>query len=502
VIPIFDKYPPLNIVWVAPHMTKWEPEVLAVRRRYDEGADPKSRFIPKVARAGDYLPSLVPIVPPATGTKQPSPPTELLADLQLHTSRSQRIVAVANLLFELGFYEDLRRLLDGEHFRGGLETQRKKIIARTLARQGDPRTALQLLTQPPANFSELVNWASSLNEIASIAARAGKPGIARRLRPLIVLTGTIVPTKKFRRRKLLTQMRTVQSLAVAGKTREAVALGRRVIGSRNLEDVMGDASLVNALTWHADALKSSGSLRLAQQAATRAVRFEAYGNGSQAAYAKWKLGEVLAAQGRADGVSAVTFHRQVIRLFRQALSDAMEAGDNDTIAWIHGTFAEFTVDSNIDAAKQHIKAAARAGALSSERGRLGPIYHLLQRSVVEMTAGDLVRARDTVQEARTRVSGLPMPGATLQAEQIDAEISWRLDKTFDLESQLLRLAVEYGRNGLLLNEARARVAAAAVSDRIVEQNVLDAASENGWHDLLRRARGEEGGYPWSWEILL
>lgn len=500
VIPVFDEYRPQNITWVGPNVTGWEREVQVLRRRYD--SEPDSHFTTVGEKAGAYLPRLVPTVPTATGAKRPHPPTNLDHDLATKTTRAQRVIAVARLLFDMGLNDDVRRILNEERFAGAAEVTRRKIIARSWYRDGDASRALQLLLQRPSSLAEALAWPSNLNEIAAIAGRGSRPHLTRRIQPLIIAAGHALPTRAMRRRRMLVQVRIAKNLAVRGQVRKAIALADRVTGSHRARYVLGEPSLVDALTWHADALKDVGEIADAQAKAELAVRSINYSDHSQAAFAMWKYAEIRLVAGPADDEDTAAFQAEVEEYLKKAVDEATLGRASDTLAWVHGTWAEYLVGTDVVAARAHLDVAANVGANDPARGPLGRSYHLLQRAVVQMSEGDLEEAAKSVTAAQAIAEGGDVPAAALQARQLLAEIRWQLDSTSPLAAELDVLAAEYAAQDFRLNEARARIVVSALRGEAVPAIFFDRAQEFGWHELLRRAHGDEGPYPWRWSIFL
>lgn len=500
VIPVFDDYPPKNITWVGPNVADWEREVQILRRRFD--SEPRSHFTPVGEKAGAYLPTLVPTVPAATGAKLPHPPTNLDCDLTTKTTRAQRVIAVARLLFDMGLNDDVRRILEGERFAGASEAMRRKIIARSWNRDGHASRALELLLRRPSSLAEALAWPGNLNEIAAVAGRASRLHLTRRIQPLIIAAGYAIPTRAMRRRRMLVQVRIAKNLAVRGHVRRAIALADRVTGSHRARYVLGESSLVDALTWHADALKDVGELADAQAKAELAVRSINYSDHSQAAYALWKYAEIRLVAGPEDDEDAAAFEADVEEYLKKAVDEATLGRASDTLAWINGTWAEHLVGTDVGSARAHLDAAASTGASDPSRDPLGRSYHLLQRAVVEMTEGYLNEAANSATAAQAIAEGGNIPAAALQARQLLAEIRWQLDPTLPLAHELDVLADEYAARDLRLNEARARTTSSALRGDAVPAGILDRAEEFGWHELLRRAHGDEGPYPWRWSILL
>ncbi|MFV0533585.1 MAG: SIR2 family protein, partial [Cumulibacter sp.] len=470
VIPLFDEYPPKKITWVGPNVAGWEAEVQTLKRRYD--STPDSDFTAVGEKAGEYLPKLVPNVPAATGTKLPHPPTNLDRDLATKTTRAQRVIAVARLLFDMGLNEDLRRILEGESFVGGSEITRRKILARSWNRDGEARRALALLLQQPESLGEALAWPGNLNEIAAVASRASRPHLSRRIQTLVIAVGYAIPTRAMRRRRMLVQVRIAKNLAVRGDVRKAIALADRATGSRRARYVLGESSLVDALTWHADALKDVGELADAEAKAELAVRSINYSDHSQAAYALWKYAEIRLVAGPKDNEDASAFEADIEEHLKKAVDEATLGGVRDTLAWVHGTWAEHLVSTDAGSARAHLNAAASNGALDPSRGPLGRSYHLLQRSVVEMAEGHLTEAANSATAAQAVAEGGDIPAAALQARQLLAEIRWQIDQTSPLADQLDALAAEYAARDLPLNEARARTTASVLRGDAVPTSVV------------------------------
>lgn len=83
VIPLIEENPPATLVWVGPHLDKWEYEVVQLRERYDRGDfGPDAAFVPVEASAGAYLPKLVPRVAPPDGRTKNVAPPDLLGRLR------------------------------------------------------------------------------------------------------------------------------------------------------------------------------------------------------------------------------------------------------------------------------------------------------------------------------------------------------------------------------------------------------------------------------------
>lgn len=502
VMPLFDDYPPKRLVWVGPNMARWEYEVVQLRERYDRGDfGPEHCFEPFEMTAGEYLPTLVRTVQPLTGSTTPHPWPLLRERLERETTSAQRIIAIGNLLFDLGFDDELRAILQRQRFHGALEIRRRKIMARSLARRGNPQAAFALLAQRPSRMSEIGPWLRNATEIDANERRAARSIPARWFWRTVLAAMIVLPFSSFRQPKMLRQVRRAKRLAVAGRTQAAVSLAARVTRAQSVRSVLSDDLLVDSLTWEADALKSIGALKRALESATRADRLGFYGNPSQAAYAKWKLGEIRAAAGPRDGEERAAFTTAVLKTFGEAIGLAEQVGNRDTLAWLHGTYAEVVAPDNVQVATWHLDEAERLGALAPERPVHGRTYHLLQRAVIAMVAGELSTALARLDDA-LRIEGGRVPGARVQAQQLREELLWRQDPSHDLAGALREIAEDYQRLEMRLNEARAQLAAATLLHEQAPTWIIAEAETNGWNDLRRRAQGRDGPYPWRWDILL
>lgn len=502
VMPIIEENPPKRLVWVGPDMSTWEYEVVALQKRYDRGDFGQDYFFePREQTAGEYLPLLIPNVPTPTGYTVPRRPPRLQERLQKETETSQRIVAVGRLLFDLGLDSEVKDLLEQQRFQGPLEIARRKILARSLARREEPDAALKLLHQRPSRLSEFGPWLRNATEIDSISRRTLERRLMRWFWRAVLNVISVAPGRSYRRAQKLAQVRRAKRLAVAGKTEKAVAMFTHATRDDRARQVLTDDLIVDSLTWEADALKTIGELNRALEPARRADRLSFYANPSQAAYAKWKLGEILAAAGPTDGEDLSTHTNAILRQFESAIGLAKRVDNRDTLSWILGTCAEVIASADLIAARQFLSEAERLGALAPKRSVHGRTYHLLQCGAVEMIAGDLTTAQNFIDEA-LKVEQRRVPGARLQAQQLQGEVRWRFDPSYDLAKSLTELAKDYHRLGLRLNEARVQLASATLRGDPIPAWIIDEAVVKGWHVLLRRARGSEGEYPWRWDVLL
>jgi SIR2-like domain len=498
VITMFDRYPPRKITWVNRDPGKWEPEVLALQRTYDSDSDREFCVEPKWA--SEYLPTLVPDVPAPGPRVMGAPPTRLAEDL-LCLRRGSRLLAVGQLLFGMGLHNEIHDLLDHRNFHGAVEIRRRKLLARTLSREDRADEALKMLLRRPRGATELWPWLMNINEIAALAGRSQNPRLLR-LRTVIGIAGIVIPTRTLRHMRLLAQVRTAQQLSVHGHPRQSVAILRRIVNANRAHWTLGEANYVDALTWYADALKSIGELRKALDGASRAMRLLEYCLPSQAAYAQWKFAEVLAVGGRPDSQSDGKFRAGVMKDIDEALAAAASSEAKVTQGWIHGTAAEILVNADPVEARAHIDAAARLGADAADRDGFARGYHLLQRAVVEVAEGDFDAAATTVASAMVLLEAANVPGAILQCQEVRATIAWLEDPALDLAGELKVLADRYCDADMLLNKARAMVGVASLRGTRVDEETLRAAEEYGWHDVLRRARGDAGPYPWEHDLFL
>ncbi len=501
-VPLFDLHPPRRLVWVGPNLDGWEYEAVELRHRYDRGDFGTRRHFEAVEMtAGEYLPSLVPTVPVPSGAVAAHPPPCIRERLERETSFPQRLIALGNLLFDLGLFDDLHQVLRTRRFRGRDEIMRRKLVARSLTRQGSPEQAFALLARWPRGPAQVGPWLRAVTEIDALPIDAVRPRAARVFWKAVLAVMVRVRLPGFERARLLAQVRRAKSLSLAGRPWGAVALSREVTRRDDAAVVLGQDVLVDSLTWQADQLKVVGALNDARESAMRADRLGFYGNPSQAAFAKWKLGEVMAAAGRLDG-EPPTHHRQrLMDLFGGALSLAEQVDNRDALAWIHGTCAEVWAGFDLAKARRHIAAATAAGALSSRRSAYGRCYHLLQRAVVEREAGQYLVALSHLGQALEVEDGR-IPSAHLQARQLREELLWLQDPTHDLASALEELATEYAQVGMQLSQAQASLAAATLRAAPVPGWIGEQALVNGWNDVARQADGKGAPYPSHSGVLL
>ena len=498
VITMFGRYRPAFITWVNRDPEEWEREVQHLRAEYDR--DSPDHFKVEPLWAGEYLPTLVLTVPIPGPRRKDAPETGLEDDIA-KISPERRSLAVAQLLFGMGLFDELHALLDGQTFRGAVEIRRRKILARTLSREGRFDDALGMLRSPPKRASEVGPWLMNVNEVSALANRA-QGSSTRELRLAIALGSILFPTRTLRRMRLLIRVRAAKRLAVAGEARRAAEALRRIVDRRNAHRVLEEPNYADALTWYANALKSIGDLPEALKAAERATRLREYCLPGQAAYAQWKYAEVQAAGGRSDLESDGEFILKIMRDLDDAIDLASQADDKDALSWIHGTAAEVLSDVDPARARWHIEEAAALGAGSPARGGFASGYHLLQRAVVEAAEGQLDAAAATAEQAVDLLASSTVPGGALQGQQTLATIRWRQDATRDLASDLLALAARFADADMPLNKARVLVAAAGLNGRDVDDQFATIADRNGWHDLVRRARHVVGPFPWKHDLLL
>jgi hypothetical protein len=497
VITLFDRYPPSSITWVNRNPESWEPEVQALRRRFD--SDPTREFVVEPKWAAEYLPGLVADVPSPLAKPRAAPATRLDEGLR-RVPKERRLLAVGHLLFGLGLHKEVHELLDPLVFKGPVEIQRRKLIARTLSREDRRREALVTLRQRPRRLSEIWPWVLNVNEVAALAQDRGRLDSGR-LSRLIRITAMIIPTHTLRRMSLLSQVRASQRLSVGGSPRRAAANFRRIVDAPKAHWALGEANYVDSLTWYADSLKSCGDLRAATEAASRAIRLLEYALPSQAAYAQWKYVEILAAGGAPPTRNPCEHRAQMMRNLAAAIKYATASNAQVTLGWLHGTAAELLADTDTSGARRQISKAAAAGANSSGRGDFARGYHLLQRAVVERADGHLNAAELSAQMALRLLEAANVPGAVIQGRQFVAEIRWMRDQSRDLPKELDALAERYQTEDMALSQARVLVKAASLRGVPVADALLHSSESNGWNDLYKSAVGLEPN-KWLHELFL
>jgi len=483
VITLFERYPPKSITWVNRNPGSWEREVQVLRQRFD--ADPAREFLVEPKWAGEYLPDLVVDVPSPATTVKNAPATGLDEGLR-RVPKESRLLAVGRLMFGLGLHQDLYELLNPRVFKGPVEIERRKLIARALSRDDRRREALVALSQRPNRLSEIWPWVLNINEIAALAQYSGRLD-SRRLSRLIRIAAAIIPTHALRRMSLLTRVRASQRLSVGGAPLLAAANLKKIVDAPKAHWSLGESNYADALTWYADSLKSCGDLIAATDAASRAIRLVEYCLPSQAAYALWKYAEILAAGGPPPTGNACDHRALLMRNLAAAIKYATASNARITLGWLHGTVAELLAYTDTSAARRQINKAAAAGADSPERGGFARGYHLLQRAVVERAEGHLGAADRSAEMAVQLLKLANVPGAVIQGQQFLAEIRWKRNPTRDLPEELDLLAERYRGEGMALSEGRVLVTAAVLRGVPVTDRLLHLSELSGWHDLRRRA---------------
>lgn len=468
IMPIFDMYPPASITWVAPDADHLDTEANALRlRRLRAGLD----FVPKAKRAGEYLPLLVPSSPAPDVHAERAPSVDMTQILRDETTQQQRALGIAALLNTLGLNEATENLLKGFSFFGSPEIRRRKLLARALARAGRHTEALDVLLPDGPSYRALIRIPSFLADIATIADRTYDEELVQRADRLLRL-----PWGNVRQRMRLARVRNAQDMAVDGDLDLSIRKFRSVTGLANATRKLGPGNLVNALTWHADALKTRGDIHAARDIAARANQLAPYADQSQRAYALWKRVEIDAIAGPHSNDNPADFRADMTAEFGDAIHFADRSGNSDAFAWLNGTLAEHLARTDVAAAQRTLRDAVRARR-SATAGH-GPAYLALQQGIVALAAGDGARAFAQVEEARTLATQFVNPVLKLQARQFCLHLRWL--EGVNVAEDLDELSGEFARHKYHLSAARASAAAAMVRRVPVPQELLARAQHHGW----------------------
>jgi SIR2-like domain len=472
VMPVIEQYPPRHITWVAPDAEDLGLEANALKEAREQR---HLGFEPRAETAAQYLTPLVPHV--RAGKRSTlTPSLDLAKILKERTSHEQRLLGVAEMLITLGMSEVALGLLGRDSFKRHAEKRRVKLTARALARLGRPKEALAALRATGGR------WANA-SEIASVARRAGDLR-AERTAKLLLATRFWLPGA--RRQRWLGRVVRGKRLAVYGDLKRAVRLMDSVTRERSTSRVVGPANLVDALTWHADALKDRGDFRAAHRIARRAEQLAPFGDESQRAFALWKGIEIDVLSGLGGEASGAVGARVRDR-FESALHFARRSGSPDTLWWIQGTFIEYLARYDVDAAMAQIVEEDAAGATSPGRPGHGAPYFALQCAIALAAMGRLSEADERAREAISRSADYKVPTLALQAEHFRLYLRWLTGERAALRPTLRRIANEAQRRDLRLVAARAWAAANSVVDEPPSKSLVRRAEKLGWDlDDLRR----------------
>lgn len=482
VMPVIEQHPPSNITWVSPRALSLELEATALQlHRRERGLE----FDPVPLTADEYLAPLVPVVPEAPPHPSTVQPVDLPVIFGRHTTHHQRVLGIAQLLITIGMGDVALDILADEQFKSHRRTE---LIARSLSQLDRPQEALAVLQQQQGL---LARWEHA-GSVAVVARRAKNVPAERAAKRVLAVKLLLPGNRRLRR---LRRVQQAKRMAVSGDVVRAARILKRVTGPANASRVLSPSNLVDALTWHSDAVKDGGDLREARRIIGRAEQLSPYGDESQRAYAHWKRTEI-------DALSGTVPPEVVVDGFSRAIHFATRSGDRDTLAWIRGTCIEYQARHNHTHAREQEARALHEGAHLDDRAGHGPAYFALQRAILAAATREFDHAEARLNEALTLAEQRKAPTLLLQAQQFALYLRWLDGERQSLRSDLLRIAKEARRRNLPLVEARARASADHVIGRGPSHKVIRAARAAKWDMDDITARMKDGVEPAGFYILI
>lgn len=456
VMPIIERHPPAKITWVSPSADDLGLEASALREnRLRHGRE----FIALPLTADAYLAPLVPMHPATHAARAPLPDVDLVEVLRSRTTHNQRVHALAQLLLTIGMSEEALAVLASEC----VSPRHAALTARALDRLDRPREALEMLRRNGGLWTHA-------GAMSSLARKAGDSRAEQQTRGVLAIK-RLLPGN--RRHRWLRRIQQGKRMAVKGRPAHAVRTIARVTRLGQASRVLSPSNLVDALTWHADALKEIGNLEEARRTIARAEQLSPFADESQRAYALWKRGEI-------DFLSGGSTLASLDSRFSTALHFAERSSSRDTQAWIRGTVVEMWARYDPKRGRGVATTAEALGAGSDVRSGHGPAYFALQQAILAASTLNLDDARAHQTRAATLARERRVPALALQADLFAVYLRWLTGEAEALRTELLRVQRAARRGGLPLVEARARAAASLVVGKRPPGAFLQRVRSRGW----------------------
>lgn len=429
-------------------------------------------------------------------TPSSSSPTPDMHDRFAEIPDNQRLLATAGVALDLGFHEAVVNLLNPVRFIGTHEIDRRKLLTRSYARNGDPVSGLKILTSPPRDIATFLAWRRCVNEIAAALPHAGHPVLGEVANRVLVLHPLT---------RVASRVRIAHRMQLSGQLTRSRDHLRAICDDSLLHQRIGVTGIVDALTIYADTLKLMGDYGGAKAIAERAMTRAAYASWPQRSLAMRRLAELAHVAGLPEVVTAENQPPTLLLdlltgLFKESTDldkGSAKLKDRGVAFWTAACLADVSVQFSNDEARTWLDTAY---SLSTKQSQMDNIYLLLIDAERERHWADLKRSINQATCALRKARGLRLP--TLVAELSLAQSVAATYMTDEVTRKLHRLYREFTRLQASSLAARAQLLLAA-TERAPVESLANHFRSHGWnHEANIAQQSHAEILRCSWPVIL
>jgi hypothetical protein len=435
---------------------------------------------------------------PATRSVTPSSssPTPDIYDRFAEIPDNQRLLATAGVALDLGFYEAVVNLLNPARFIGIDEINRRKLLSRSYARNGDLESGLKILATPPRDIATFLAWPRCLSEIAPALPHAGHPVLGEVANRALVLHP---------RTRVAARVRMAHRMQLSGHLTRSRDRLRAICEDPRLHRRIGVTGIVDALTIYADTLKLLGDYGGAKDIAERAMTHVAYASWPQRSFAMRRLAELAHVAGLPKVVIEENQEPTLLidlltRLYKESTgldTGSVKRKDREVAFWTAACLADVSVQFSNDEARTWLD---NASELSPKKSQMETIYLLLIDAERARHWADLKTSINQATCALRMARGLRLP--TLVAELSLAQSVAATYVTDEVTRKLHRLHREFERMQASSLVARAQLLLAATEGAPVAR-LANHFRSHGWkHEAKIAQQSHAEILRCSWPVIV
>ncbi|MCJ1697605.1 SIR2 family protein [Rathayibacter caricis] len=488
VLPLLVAAGPSRVTWVRYWGEQLSEEVGAALRRLERGTSDDTVTVVE-GSAQSYLAELLG-VDPAFGLLQqaseplsPStePTDELIRELRQSTDEDQRRLAVANILFELGLYEQARAILQQPLDTEPGRLEARKTIARSYRRQRAYWRSVATLLRPPLEYTP----GQIANELIVALRHTSAWPIGVLMDRAIIWRGGNSPDER-----ALAGAR----LAASRERQRAINSGNVPAALRGIDQALANAkgldrqSRVDEATWAADAIALSGDYARALNLVETALVDAHYSDRSQHAYLLSKRLELRLTAGL---IRAGALSDQDRMEIDDAADFAQEAAhDGAEVLWFTIVHAA-CLGASTDGSARRLLEEARS-YLDAATGSERPFLLLHSAEQARFDGDDALCRRELVALRRALPRRVVGRGRSFRLAarliELQADIGGRVKDDAALVARARDLQAEYRRAQIPAPAAWLDTTVALLENRDVEDGAITAMKQRGWDLEAARAR--------------